>query len=181
MSRAYKVTGEYLDRIVKKYLGNVAEIEYSEILKQTIKALGDAAFSCPISHLVERLSQYDHTVYVYKFNHTRIKSLFKKWMGVLHNEDLHFVFGRPLLKQKDYTEEEVLFSRRIIQLWTSFAKTGKPTFDEMQFEWKQFDKHQQNFLSLTLGNIRPMEADLEENCEFWKEILREYTNKMYMY
>ncbi|XP_067128491.1 cholinesterase-like [Centruroides vittatus] len=181
MSRAYKVTGEYLDRIVKEYLGNVAENDYSEIIKQTIKAIDDGALSCPISHLVERLSQYDHTVYVYKFNHTRIKSLFKKWMGVLHAEDLHFVFGRPLLKQKDYTEEEVLFSKRIIQLWTSFAKTGKPTYEGMEFEWQQFDKKQRNSLSFTLGNIRRMKAEVEEKCEFWKEFFREYTSKMYMH
>ncbi|XP_023236335.1 acetylcholinesterase-like [Centruroides sculpturatus] len=181
MSRAYKVTGKYLDRIVKKYLGNVAENDYLEILKQIIKGISDGAFLCPISHLVERLSQYDHTVYVYKFNHTRIKSLFKKWMGVLHNEDLHFVFGRPLLKQKDYTEEEVLFSRRIIQLWTSFAKTGKPMYEGMEFEWKSFDKKQRNTLSLTLGNVHSTNAEVDEKCEFWKEFLREYTNKMYMH
>ncbi|XP_067124777.1 cholinesterase-like [Centruroides vittatus] len=181
MSRAYKVTGQYLDRIVKEYLGNVAENDYSEILKQTIKAVGDASFSCPISHLVERLSQYDHTVYVYKFNHTRRKSLFRKWMGVIHTEELHFVFGRPLLKQNDFTEEEVLFSKRIIQLWTSFAKTGKPMYEGMEFEWKPFDKKQRNSLSLTLGNIHPTNAVVNEKCEFWKEFLRKYTNKMYMH
>jgi len=45
-------------------------------------------------------------------------------MGVLHFDEVPFVFGAPLRYSELYTPEEVELSKRIIQTWTTFAKQG---------------------------------------------------------
>ncbi|XP_023236342.1 acetylcholinesterase-like [Centruroides sculpturatus] len=181
MSKVLKLTGQYLDGCVEEYLGNISSNDYSKILKQTCRAVANGAFNCPIAHLADRLSQYDRAVYRYKFNHTRVKSKIRKWMGVPHFEETYFVFGRPLLKKRSYSKEEIAFSKKIMQLWTTFAKKGKPSYEGMENEWKLFNKEERNSLSLTLGNIHLEKAETDEKCEYWKNFLKEYTSKMYLY
>ncbi|XP_067134888.1 acetylcholinesterase-like [Centruroides vittatus] len=179
LGTCYELSGEYLDGIADHFFGKLADDDYSGILKQTIKGIGDVVFTCPIFHLAEKLAEYNRTVYHYTFNHTRIKSIFKKWMGVPHFEDVHFVFGRPLIKNKSFTPEEAEFSRMIIELWTSFAKTGKPSYNGMEQEWKPFDRENRNSLSLTLGNIHPVKAEEVERCTHWKNFMKEYSDNMF--
>ncbi|XP_067119165.1 acetylcholinesterase-like [Centruroides vittatus] len=164
----YKVNTESANRIVQEYLEDIADEASFTITKQTIKAMGHGVFSCPIFHLAEKLSQNNRKVFHYTFNHTRIKSPMKKWIGVPHFEDMYFVFGKPFTRVKQFTPEEMEFSKRIIELWTSFAKTGKPSYEGMKEEWLQFDEKERRSLSLTLGNIHLTKAE-EEKCKFWKE------------
>ncbi|XP_023220558.1 acetylcholinesterase-like [Centruroides sculpturatus] len=95
---------------------------------------------CPIFHLAEKLSQNNRKVFHYTFNHTRIKSPIKKWMGIPQNEvnpsilRMCIVFGKSFSRVNDYTGEEMKFSKRTIKLWASFAKTGKPSYNGMEKE-----------------------------------------------
>ncbi|XP_023241636.1 cholinesterase-like [Centruroides sculpturatus] len=169
LGKFYDINGERLDRIVEEYLGNVSEEDSSFTnLKQFTKAIGDGTFSCPILHLTEKLSRFNRKVFHYTFNHTRIKSGTKKWVGVTHFEDVYFVFGMPFVRKDDFTSEELQFSKKIIELWTSFAKTGKPCYNGMEFEWKTFDEEERNSLSLTLGNFHLGKAT-NEKCRFWQK------------
>ncbi|XP_023235238.1 acetylcholinesterase-1-like, partial [Centruroides sculpturatus] len=122
IGKFYDLNGERLDRLFEEYLGNVSETDSSTILQQFIKTLGDGIFSCPILHLAEKLSRYNRKVFHYTFNHTRFQSEEKEWAGVIHFEDVYFVFGMPFARRENFTSEEVRFSRRIIELLTSFAK-----------------------------------------------------------
>ncbi|XP_023235246.1 acetylcholinesterase-like [Centruroides sculpturatus] len=168
LGKYYELKGERLDRLFEEYLGNVSETDSSTILQQFIKALGDGVFSCPILHLAEKLSRYNRKVFHYTFNHTRFQSEAKEWVGVIHFEDVYFVFGMPFVRRENFTAEEVRFSRRIIELWTSFAKTGKPSYNGMEFEWKTFNQEKRNSLSLTLGNFHLRDATIEK-CRFWEK------------
>ncbi|XP_023220572.1 cholinesterase-like [Centruroides sculpturatus] len=168
LSHFYKVNSESVNLIVQEYLRDVADDASFTITKQTIKALGHGIFTCPIFHLAERLSQNNRNVFHYVFNHTRTKSPRKKWMGVPHFEDVYFVFGKPFMTVNDYSREEMEFSKKIIELWTSFAKTGKPSYEGMEEEWLQFDEKDRRSFSLTLGNIHLTKAE-EEKCKFWKQ------------
>ncbi|XP_023220570.1 cholinesterase-like [Centruroides sculpturatus] len=164
---SYKVNSESVNRIMREYLGDIADEASFTITKQTIKAIGHGIFTCPIFHLAEKLSENNRKVFHYTFNHTRIKSPIKKWMGVPHFHDVSFVFGKPFSRVKDYTTAEMEFSKRTIELWTSFAKTGKPSCEGME-EWLEFDEKERRSLSLTLGNIHLTKAE-EEKCRFWKD------------
>ena len=45
-------------------------------------------------------------------------------MGVVHADELDYVFGHPLNVSGQYTESEKELSRRIMNHFVTFAKTG---------------------------------------------------------
>ena len=45
-------------------------------------------------------------------------------MGVLHGDEIDYVFGNPLNQSRRYTEDEADLSRRIMKHYTHFAKYG---------------------------------------------------------
>lgn len=45
-------------------------------------------------------------------------------MGVIHGYEIEFVFGLPLEKRLNYTQEEEKLSRRMMKYWANFARTG---------------------------------------------------------
>lgn len=42
----------------------------------------------------------------------------------MHGDEINYIFGEALNPAFDYTEEEKLFSRRMMRYWTNFAKYG---------------------------------------------------------
>jgi carboxylesterase type B len=46
------------------------------------------------------------------------------WAGSIHGDDIEFIFGKPLKNGIRYQQEEVAFAQDLVELWTSFAKTG---------------------------------------------------------
>ena len=45
-------------------------------------------------------------------------------MGVLHGDEIDYVFGNPLNKSRKYTKDEVNLSERIMKHYKSFATYG---------------------------------------------------------
>jgi carboxylesterase type B len=45
-------------------------------------------------------------------------------MGVMHGDEIEYVFGHPLNMSNDYTETERDLSRQILEIFTRFALTG---------------------------------------------------------
>ncbi|XP_023243542.1 cholinesterase 1-like [Centruroides sculpturatus] len=156
-----------LQPVLKNYLENVSNDDHQAILKQTHKVIGDWIFKCPTNFLAEKLAGHNIKVYHYTFNHSRTKNGHRKWTGVPHFEEVPFIFGVPLQKTKLYTPEENEFSRNLIKLWTSFAKTGNPT-DLMSDEWLPFTSDTRNSIELKPGNIKGTKLLEDDNCKFWK-------------
>ena len=64
-------------------------------------------------------------VYFYSFEHRSNSSKhLPMWAGVYHSAEIGYVFGWPLLDLSSRNTVEVQFSRKIIDFWTSFSKTG---------------------------------------------------------
>lgn len=63
-------------------------------------------------------------VYVYLFDHRASNIVWPEWMGVIHGYEIEFVFGLPLEKRLNYTQEEEKLSRRMMKYWANFARTG---------------------------------------------------------
>ena len=88
---------------------------------------GDYLFKCSVVELANLYSNAKLPVYLYSFEHqTReLSNMYKwpKWMGVMHGYEIDYVFGVPLVTP-GYTEEERSLSRKIMKMWSTFAKTG---------------------------------------------------------
>ncbi|KAF8770257.1 Acetylcholinesterase like protein [Argiope bruennichi] len=89
-------------------------------------ALGDLVLICPSVYFAEKCAEQGNDVYYYFFIHRPSNTPFASWMGVPHFSEIPFVFGIPLTKPDDYTEEERDLSRQMIHYWSEFVKTGKP-------------------------------------------------------
>jgi acetylcholinesterase/cholinesterase len=93
-------------------------------IQRLSQALGDFIIVCPTLYLADEMIDRNKTVYMYSFNYRPKSSRFDEWMGVIHYEEVPFVFGYPLRKPKQYNKQDIEFSKKIMKIWTHFAKTG---------------------------------------------------------
>lgn len=97
----------------------------NQIRKTLSNFIADSSFVCPaiiFAQLFEETGK--RKSYFYEFDHRPSNSPWPEWMGVLHFDEVPFVFGAPLRYSELYTPEEVELSKRIMQTWTTFAKQG---------------------------------------------------------
>ena len=52
------------------------------------------------------------------------KNPWGKWMGVMHGDEIEYVFGKPFDTSLNFTANERDLSQRIMNYFTTFAKTG---------------------------------------------------------
>lgn len=172
----YDLCGKKLDSIFEEYLGSLTEEYSTTTVKRTYKALGDGSYTCPSYFLTRGLSN-KHNVYYYTFSHRRLICGPKKWLGATHGEDIYFIFGLPFRKPECYTSEEADLSLKVIQLLTSFAKTGKPSYASMKEPWLPFDGDG-NSIVFQLANISTRKNPLEQTCKVWRKIYQ--NNKFFV-
>lgn len=56
--------------------------------------------------------------------HRSMNNPWPRWTGVMHADEISYVFGEPLDPTKGYTPEEVNLSKKMMRYWANFAKTG---------------------------------------------------------
>lgn len=88
------------------------------------KIVGDYYFTCNVNEFAQSYAQAGNSVYMYYFKQRSTVSAWPKWMGVLHGDEINFIFGEPLNPAFNYTEKEVELSRRMMRYWANFAKFG---------------------------------------------------------
>lgn len=106
-------------------------------LDRLVEILGDLSFVCPTKILIDELASLGKNVYVYQFAHessSESASPWGKWMGSTLHDEIPFVFGHPLRYPFKYSGEDIDFSKRIMETWSHFAKTGRPSSSESSEE-----------------------------------------------
>ena len=88
------------------------------------RMVGDYAFTCPVVDFGHRYAETGNNVYMYYFNERASVNPWPTWSGVLHADEIAFVFGEPLNRSKNYDKSEVQLSERMMRYWGNFAKTG---------------------------------------------------------
>ncbi|KAL4219722.1 hypothetical protein ACF0H5_020136 [Mactra antiquata] len=144
-------------------------------------AVGDFNFICPCVDLALYAASVGNSVYYYTFEHRSSKHYWPEWMGVLHADEINFVFGEPVDSKFGYTDQEKRFSKKIMKYWTNFAKTGDPNRVPGSFnldEWPLFNNVTRQHLILDpkkLFNVDKTNAIGEgsraKECSFWKDYL----------
>jgi len=87
-------------------------------------ATSDSQFVCPLNQFAQHYTSLGLDVYVYYFTERYQSNPWPGWMGVLHGDEIFFVFGEPFKRRDNFTDSERALSRQIIAYWTNFAKTG---------------------------------------------------------
>ena len=88
------------------------------------KMVGDYQFTCPVQEFAQRYADTFNDVYLYLFEHRASNHPWPSWTGVLHGDEIAFIFGEPLNETYGYTQKERQLSREMMAYWTNFAKTG---------------------------------------------------------
>ena len=86
-------------------------------------AVGDSQFVCHVNSFANYYARARQNVYAYYFTERFGSNPWPKWMGVLHADEIMFIFGEPLRKD-GYSFEEVQLSKKMMNYWANFAKTG---------------------------------------------------------
>ncbi len=120
----------YTETAPKFYLSNT-DSNNETVLRQSFSQFyGQMHITCPTYLFAKQFAQYSPKgkVYFYELTYQRNNSkLFgcdTEWMGVCHAADLEFVWGLPFLKPESSSEVDRNFSKKVMSLWTNFAKTG---------------------------------------------------------
>ena len=89
-------------------------------------AVGDCHFVCHVNYFANMYSRAGLNTYYYYFTERYSSNPWPRWMGVLHADEINFVFGDPLKPelQANYTSDERRLSLKLMALWSNFAKTG---------------------------------------------------------
>ncbi|GBM67630.1 Acetylcholinesterase-1 [Araneus ventricosus] len=112
------------EKYAKYYLDSVPDDDYDTIRKQTYTAVGDSVILCPTVYFAESYAERKNYVYFYFFVHRPSNSIWAPWMGVTHFDEVQFVFGQPIRKPELYEGDEITLSKKMIEIWTNFAKYG---------------------------------------------------------
>ena len=71
-----------------------------------------------------RYAETFNDVYLYLFEHRASNNPWPSWTGVLHGDEISYIFGEPLNDTFGFTEEEKQLSREMMTYWANFARTG---------------------------------------------------------
>ena len=98
--------------------------------KKNIEGLDDAAadfhFICPAQDFASLYSINNQDVFFYYFTQRSSMHYWPEWLGVMHADEISFVFGEPFLPEFQYTESEKLFTRKLLKYWSNFARYNNP-------------------------------------------------------
>nr|XP_039258561.1 uncharacterized protein LOC120335133 isoform X1 [Styela clava] len=145
---------------------------------------GQERYIGPALQIADDHIQLGAEVYFYYFTYPHDRPDFygfPSWAGAAHSAEYSFVFGDVIY---DVTQPEEVkdLSRRIIQYWSNFAKTGNPNTGysidpEPELNWGNYKGSRpassgKNYIQLDLGNKTMMLQNLlpTENA-FWNEHL----------
>ena len=182
-----------IDSIIDKYT-NVQDIDNSTINNMILDdATSDFNFICPLQNFFKKFQvtmddDDDRPVtriFIFYFTHRSSASEFPDWLGVMHGDELPFIFGHPFSLQSKYTSSEKELSRKMIKYWSNFAKSSHPvpirneipkdktaSLRQSIQDWENgaFDF---NYLDLSAKKIQSKSNFRKKFCNFWSQNKKE--------
>ncbi|XP_050460958.1 acetylcholinesterase-like [Cataglyphis hispanica] len=139
------------------------------------KLVGDYQFTCNVNEFAGRYADTGNTVYMYYFKHRSANNPWPRWTGVMHADEISYIFGEPLDPTKPFTQEEIHLSRRMMRYWANFAKTGDPNVGDAggwsSAYWPQHTAANKEYLTLDINSTEIGSGPRVRQCAFWKKYL----------
>jgi len=144
---------------------------------------GDFLFSCSVINLAEAYAKRDPAVnvYVYHFRHRTVNSPWPTWTGVMHGDEIAYIFGDPFRRvgAVNYTDKERMLSTDMMTYWTNFAKTGDPNkYSNGSWVptlgghyWPIHSQAHREYLEIRTTRHYNKSGFKNNECEFWRSFL----------
>lgn len=152
------------------YFKTIKDKDYPAVRNAFIEAIGDYLQICPTTYYGETYSRFNNSVYYYHFTHRPSNSYWPEWLGTAHFDEVEFIFGVPLRFPEKFTAEEVNFSKQMMDIWLTFAKTGKPP-SLNGTQWPLFSELNPVHMELNPKRFRLGKGLHAEHCRFWKKYI----------
>ncbi|XP_031333769.1 acetylcholinesterase-like [Photinus pyralis] len=138
------------------------------------KILSDKYFTCSSYDFAKRFSERND-LYFYLYKHRNPQNQWPSWGGAMHADEIVFVFGEPLDPSKNYTSEQIEFSRQMMRYWANFARTGSPNCasgDSCENTWPLFEPDNPSYINLDVDDFSVTSGPLRaRQCVFWEKFL----------
>lgn len=139
------------------------------------KMVGDYQFTCNVNEFAHRYAETGNNVYMYLFTHRSLGNPWPSWTGVMHGDEINYIFGEPLDPAKNYQTQEAELSRRMMNYWANFAKTGNPSLLSdgtwTSTYWPVHTAYGREFLTLGINSTATGRGPRVKQCAFWKKYL----------
>ena len=142
-----------------------------ELLRQAlVDVTSDRDFVAPTNAALSAHSRLAPT-FMFLFSHVSKLDKRPAWMGSQHGDCSFYVFGMPSWNlpgpvQFDKTDKNV--SHFIIETWTNFAKTGKPTPQPVNdVKWNQFNSSNQVYMDIDGDSPKMRKNYRAHEMAFW--------------
>ncbi|XP_017763403.1 PREDICTED: acetylcholinesterase-like [Eufriesea mexicana] len=139
------------------------------------KIVGDYQFTCNVNEFAGRYADTGNTVYMYYYKHRSANNPWPRWTGVMHADEISYIFGEPLDPSKGYTTEEVNLSKKMMRYWANFAKTGDPNIGDSEIwtqpYWPPHTAAKKEYLTLDTNSSEIGNGPRARQCTFWKQYL----------
>lgn len=139
------------------------------------KMVGDYHFTCDVNEMAHRYAETGNNVYMYYYKHRTVANPWPTWTGVMHADEINYLFGEPLNPAKSYTAQEVDLSKRLMRYWANFAKTGNPSLSPngvwTPTFWPLHTAYGREYLTLAVNSTATGRGPRLKQCAFWKKYL----------
>lgn len=139
------------------------------------KMVGDYHFTCNVNEFAYQYAVAGNNVYYYYYTHRSSQNKWPEWMGVLHGDEIAYIFGKPLNNSVPYTQEEQELSRRMMTYWANFAKTGNPSEGSNKVwtktPWPVHTPTGREYLTLATNSTAIGRGPRIKKCAFWKNFI----------
>ena len=106
----------------------------------------DAMFTAPMQKWAELMTSVNSHAYLYMWDwYPSING--SKELKAFHAGEVPYVFGNFKMFSIDVTQEDLVFSQLMMEIWTNFAKTGNPKI-EGKLDWPEYTVDSRNYLIL---------------------------------
>ncbi len=116
-----------------------------EMIHSSKLMCGDSLFGAPTRAVVQALSEQGKACYPYYFTKTP-EGDDEGALGAFHAMEIAYVFGADMLSPLS-RESDKFLSRRMMQYWVNFARTGNPNSPDAP-EWTPYDSNADQLMEL---------------------------------
>lgn len=104
----------------------VSRTSKEQIVKTMIDFVGNNIFVCPTIIFGEEVasSEAKASVHMFSISSRSGYNHLPQWFGTIHNEEVPIMFGMPIAQPDEFSAQDTLFSRKLMQTISNFARSG---------------------------------------------------------
>ncbi|XP_037278628.2 acetylcholinesterase-1 [Rhipicephalus microplus] len=189
ISALLKIPGGSAKEVTEAYFPNDHPGDKESILSTLQDAAGEGLFVCASNFFAEVASEQGLPIYRYVFAHRPSYSLWPRWYGATHGDDIPFVLGslsfygdesryteavlpdRALYDAVKHTDQEERLMTDMIAAITAFAKTGKPTVPLSNDSWPLYTSVNPEYVRVDLNGPTRQLGPNRDICNVWRHFL----------